>query len=167
LKKLLLLTLFFLGITTGYTQDLTGFWQTVDKKTHKPNSVIAVYPYQGKYIGRIVATFSKDGMIDETIYNPQSRAPGVVGKPYYCGLDFIWVSPDHTGVYKGYVIDPQGGKSYSAKMWKENGNLILRGELAMFGRNEVLYPFPAQNFNTYFQEPDIYSFVPVFHKVKN
>jgi hypothetical protein len=49
-------------------------------------------------------------------------------------------------------------------MWTENGTLVLRGELLMFGRNEILYPF--QNFNSSFEKPDMRTFVPSIHTVK-
>lgn len=147
--------------------DLTGFWQTVDKKTRQPSSVVAIYPYQGKYYGRIIATCTK-GVVTETIYHPQSRAPGVVGNPYYCGLDFIWACvPESRGRYKGHVMDPRDGNTYNAKIWKEKGNLILRGEVLMFGKNETLVQFPSQNFNDNFAPPDLSTFIPVSNKTKH
>jgi uncharacterized protein (DUF2147 family) len=150
-----------------FAEDVRGFWQTVDKKTKLPTSVIAVYPYKGKYYGRIIATYNKSGGIEETVEHPQSRAPGVVGNPYYCGLDFIWgCAPDGKGLYKGSVLDPRDGSKYRAKLWRERGNLILRGELLMFGRNEVLFRFPTEKFNEYFVQPDLSAFVPVFCRSK-
>ena len=146
--------------------DLTGFWQTMDKQTKQPTSVIAIYPYKGKYYGRIIATFNK-GVLQETVDHPQSRAPGMEGNPYYCGLDIVWVvEPQGKGKYKGYVVDPENGKVYNAKLWREKGNLILRGEVFVFGRNEVWPPFPDQKFNANFKKPDLTKFVPQIHKVK-
>jgi uncharacterized protein (DUF2147 family) len=169
IRKSIYILIFFIGITFSIraTEDLSGFWQTIDKKTKLPTAVIAIYSYQGKYFGRIVATYNKQGTIDETIYQPQSRAPGLVGNPYYCGLDIIWAcSPDDKGYCKGHVIDPKEGKKYTAKIWKENGNLILRGELFLFGRNETLRPFSAEKFNQSFQQPNLTTFVPVASRLK-
>lgn len=154
-------------ISTAFAEDLSGFWQTMDKKTKLPTSVIAVYSYQGKYFGKIVATCNNQGVIEESLDHPKSRAPGLVGMPYYCGVDIIWAcSPDGNGVYKGHVIDPREGKRYNAKIWKENGNLILRGELLMFGRNEILTACPLDKFNSYFVRPNLAALVPVACKLK-
>src|SRR5271168_673542 len=84
-----LLFLLCLG-STIQAEDVTGFWQTMNKKTNLPSSVIAIYAYQGRYYGKIIATYDKDGVLDETIYHPKTRAPGVVGNPYYCGLDIVF-----------------------------------------------------------------------------
>jgi uncharacterized protein (DUF2147 family) len=149
--------------------DVTGFWQTIDKKTDLPSSVIAIYPYQGKYYGRIVATYDKEGNISETIYNPKTRAPGVVGEPYYCGLDIVYdAKPSGDGDrYKGYVIDPRKGKVYHAQIWNRDGDLILRGELFIFGKNVVWPPFPESDFSEKFKKPDLTTFVPVVPEVKD
>src|ERR1700752_4732623 len=77
---------------------IMGFWQTMDKNTHKPSSVIAFYSYEGKLYGKIIATYDKEGKIDDTLYHPTDRAPGISGNPYYCGLDIVWDGkPDGDG----------------------------------------------------------------------
>lgn len=144
-----------------FGEDLAGFWATIDKDTKLPSSVIAVYLYQGKYYGRIIATFNRQGKMDDTIYSPKGRAPGLVGNPYYSGLDIVWdAKPTKKGRFRGYVVDPRDGKTYNAELWKENGNLILRGELFIFGRNEVWPPFPNTLFDKSFKIPDLNTFVP-------
>ncbi len=156
-KSYLFISVFIFCCSTMWASTIYGFWQTVDKKTHLPTSVIAVYPYQGKIYGKIIASCNKKGAIEETIYAPKSRAKGVSGKPYYCGLDIIALSPQKGGEpAQGHVVDPRNGNVYDAKVWVEKGKLVLRGELLMFGRNELLYPFNDQNF----KKPDLYSLVP-------
>ena len=141
--------------------DIVGFWETIDKRTKKPNSVIAVYPYQGKFYGRIIATYNKQGVMDDTIYHPKDRAPGIVGTPYYSGIDILWdVSSQENDEYKGHIIDPKEGKIYKAELWREGENLILRGEVFIFGRNELWPPFPESNFTEEFKKPDLSTFVP-------
>jgi uncharacterized protein (DUF2147 family) len=166
--KKILLSLFLVTFFSSFifAEDLTGFYQTIDKKTKLPTSVIAVYFYQGKYYGRIIACCNKQGRVAETIEHPESRAEGITGKPYYCGIDFIWSCAPDKGCFKGIVFDPREGKKYTAKIWKENGNLILRGEVLCFGRNEVLRPFPKENFNEFFVKPNLNNFVPIHCKIK-
>jgi len=140
----------------------------MDKKSKRPSSVIAVYPYEGKYYGRIVATYNEDGVIEDTIYNPKKRAPGVVGDPYYCGLDIVFDAKPNSkdDRYKGYVVDPRKGKVYDAQIWRKGPNLILRGELFIFGKNITWPPFPEQNFTADFKKPDVSTFVPNVPHVK-
>ena len=165
--KLLYLTfaIFVCSFSSACANHPYGFWQTVDAQTHLPTSVIAVYPYQGKIYGKIIASFDSRGNLEETIYQPCNRAPGLQGYPFYCGLDIIWASPaSGKEPAKGQLIDPRSGKTYTAKLWVERGNLVLRGELMMFGKNEVLLPFPDHNFNSGFQKPDLYQLIPAsFH----
>lgn len=140
--------------------DITGFWQTIDRKTKKPTSVIAIYAYQGSYYGRIVASYNQEGVIDDTIYHPESKATGIVGHPYYSGLDIVWDVKLDGDDYSGHVIDPRAGKVYRAELWREGANLILRGKLFIFGRNEVWPPFPESGFNENFKKPDVATFIP-------
>lgn len=163
-----LLLLFLLNFNLN-ADEISGFWQTMNKKTDKPSSVIAVYSYQGKYYGRIIATYDDEGVIAETIYAPKTRAPGIQGEPYYCGLDIVWDAKPNSNNerYKGYVVDPRKGKVYNAELWNRDGDLILRGELFIFGKNVVWPPFDESNFTSTFKKPDLAAFVPNIPKVKS
>jgi hypothetical protein len=66
------------------------------------------------------------------------------------------------GKYKGYVIDPRKGRVYDAVLWRDHENLILRGELWIFGKNTTWPPFPEENFNESFPKPDLSSLIPYF-----
>ncbi len=149
--------------------SITGFWQTINKKTQKPGAIIAVYSYKGKYYGKIIGTHNEQGVLDDTIYHPISRAPGLEGRPFYSGLDIVWDASqdDGEGRYKGYVVDPIKGKIYNAELWREKGNLILRGKLFIFGRNEVWPPFPDSGFNENFKKPDLATLIPKKPKLED
>lgn len=142
--------------------DMTGFWQTMNKETGQPSSVVAVYRYKEEYYGKIIATFNDDGTLYETLEHPISRAAGIEGKPYLCGLDIVWnASPNaRGGKASGYVVDPRNGKVYDADIWRKGNNLILRGKVFIFGRNVTWPAFPEQNFSTNFKKPDLSTFVP-------
>ena len=161
MKKLL--TSFLLCVLAAvFAEDPTGFWQTVNDKTGKPSSVIAVYPYEGNYYGRIVATYNKEGELDDTIYNPKDRAPGIEGNPYYSGIDIVWdMKPAKKERYKGSITDPRAGKVYRAEIWRDGANLILRGKVFIFGRNIAWLPFPESGFSSEFKKPDLTKFVPI------
>ncbi|MBS0615888.1 MAG: DUF2147 domain-containing protein [Verrucomicrobia bacterium] len=142
--------------------SIAGFWKTIDPDTKKPQSVVAVYEYKGKYYGRIIGTYNKSGQVDETMYAPKDRAPGIVGNPYYCGLDIIWnLRLRDNDRFRGKICNPQAGKVYDAELWVEDGNLIVRGMVWMFGANRTWLPFTDKEFSSHFKKPDVKKFVPV------
>lgn len=140
--------------------DIGGFWKAVNEKTGKANCIVAVYQYQGIYYGRIIGTYNQDGVMDDTIYAPVDRAPGVRGNPFYCGLDFIWGLREKGGRFMGKILDPKQGDVYNAELWVKQGNLIVRGKLLFFGRNQEWLPATASDFPKGFQMPNVAAFVP-------
>jgi uncharacterized protein (DUF2147 family) len=162
----LFLFLFLLMSPILHSEEVIGFWKTINDKSGQPESIVAVYEYQGKYYGRIVATYDMFGNIGETIDRPKDRAPGVVGNPFYNGLDILWdLKKEGSKYVDGKILDPEKGKVYDAKMWLDNGKLIVRGELLIFGRNEKWLPVKDGDFPSDFKKPDLNQFVPSIPKV--
>lgn len=141
--------------------DIEGFWKTIDADTGKAQSVIAVYKYDGLYYGKMIGTFGDDGKINDSIYKPTKRAPGLPDQPFYCGLDIIRYLMNRGSYFKGQILNPQDGKVYNAELWTEDGNLIVRGKFLMFGR--TLPPWPPAtkaDFPKDFKMPDLKKLVP-------
>ncbi len=146
--------------------DIAGFWKSIDDETHKPQSIIAVYEYQGKYYGRIILTYDDNGHVQDTIYDAKERAPGVVGNPPYAGLDIIWnLKPKGTHFTDGEILDPEHGKKYGAELWVDGGNLIVRGKLFFFGRNQTWLAASESDFPPGFNKPDLAALVPTIPRV--
>jgi uncharacterized protein (DUF2147 family) len=146
-------------------EEIIGFWKTIHEKTLRPESIIAIYQYNGQYYGRIILTYYEDGSVQDTIYYPQKRAAGVVGNPYYSGLDFMWGLKPKGEKYKdGSIIDPLKGRVYGAEAWKNGNNLIVRGKFLIFGRNQTWPPAVASDFPEGFQLPNLAAFIPVIPK---
>lgn len=169
MKRVLLIGLFCLLISGGLhaAPSIVGFWKSIDDKTNKPQSIVAIYEYKGKCYGRLIATYNPQGKIDDTIYNPLKRAPGVQGDPYYVGLDFIWnLKKDGNRYVDGEIMDPEKGRIYSAKAWREGNDLIIRGEIFFIGRNQKWPPATDNDFPAGFQKPDLATLVPKIPKTK-
>jgi uncharacterized protein (DUF2147 family) len=149
-----------------FSEDIVGFWKSISDETKKPQSIIAIYPYQNKYYGRLIATYDDNGTISETIENPHDRAPGVKGHPYYAGLDIIWDLEKEGSKYtNGVILDPEKGDEYAAEVWIENGNLIVRGKIFFIGKNQTWPKALDSDFPQGFKKPDLTKLVPVIPEV--
>jgi hypothetical protein len=164
MKKILPLLLFLCQLFAD-ENNIGGYWKSLNDETGVIECVVAVYPYEGRYYGRIITTYNSEGKMKESIYHPVDRAPGVVGNPYYCGLDLIWDLEDNGAVYKGKIIDPRKGNIYNSELWVDAGNLIIRGKLLFFGRNTTWYPATDADFPVKFQKPDLSKFIPTIPQV--
>ena len=146
-------------------EDISGFWKTLNEDTGNPECVIGVYEYKGLYYGRIIGSYSGEGILNDTIYAPSTRAPGVLGEPYYSGLDIIWYLQDVGSKFKGKILDPQKGNIYNSELWIDNGNLVVRGKLFVFGKSYTWYPAAKADFPEGFKLPDLKKFVPAIPEV--
>ncbi len=149
---------FFLPLNAD---DITGFWKTYNEKTKKAESVIAIYTYEGKQYGKIIGSFNKEGVINDSIYNPKDRATGVKGNPYYSGLDIIYDLHFSGSKYKGKIMDPRNGKVYSAELSTRNGDLVVTGKLLIFKSSRIWKAADNSDFTAAFPKPDVSTFVPV------
>lgn len=159
MKKLA--AIFFLFFHSIFaTEDISGFWKSL-KDNGEPQCVFGIYQHDGTYYGRIIGTYDENGQMSDTIQKPSSRAEGVVGSPYTCGLDIIYGLEDDGYRYKGKIVDPTKGNVYNCEVWRENGLLIVRGKVLMFGKNINWYAATKSDFPKGFKLPDMKTFVPV------
>lgn len=148
-------------------QDIVGLWKSYDEKTGKPQVIIAVYEYKQKYYGRVIGSFNKEGVIEDSINHPISRTNRLVGDPYYSGLDIIWNLQKKGSKYAGgEILDPKRGKVYNVEMWRRDDNLIVRGKLMFFGKNLTWYPAQASDFPQGFVKPNLTDLVPSIPEIK-
>jgi len=148
--------------------NIDGLWMVNDDKTNKPGCVVSIYEYDGKYFGRIIGIY-EDNNTEKfygTIDKPVKKAPGLKGQPYYSGLDLIWNMVPRGSKYVGSIVDPRSGSVYNAEIWREGPNLILRGKLWIFGRNQTWYPIKEGMLPKGFKVPDSSKFVPVIPTAK-
>lgn len=145
--------------------DIDGYWKSINETTGKPQCVVAVYEYEDLHYGRIIGTYDPNGVMTETIYNPKGRAPGILGNPFYCGMDLIWALDDAGSKFKGKIVDPEKGNIYNAELWVDGENLIVRGKLLMFGRSQKWLPVSLSEFPKGFKLPDVKKWVPVVPEV--
>lgn len=174
--KKLLLTLFcitwiFSSCSSTSDEGITGLWKSHDQHSDKPQALIVIYKYKGSYYGRMLATYDDNGKIKDTILEKKEMAPGVVGNPPYCGLDFIYGvkreenSTPELPKYEGKIIDPEKGKTYTVELWREGNDLVVRGEIWIFGKN-IIWPRATQaDLPPGFSMNQVKKFVPVIPQI--
>lgn len=151
-----------------FADNCVGFWKTIDDKTGHQQSIVAIYKYKDKYYGRLILSYNDEGKVNDTMYNPKSRAPGVKGNPYYSGMDIIWDLIKQGSKYtNGWILDPEHGKIYDAEMWVDNGKLVVRGEILFLGRNQTWTAAVDSDFPPDFKKPDLTKLVPLIPKVND
>ena len=150
----------FVSFSIFSAEGIDGFWKTVDDKTGNVQSIIAIYEYEGLHYGRIIGSFNDEGKMDDSIYKPVKRAPGLPGHPFYSGLDIIWYLREGGYKFKGSILDPRKGDVYKAELWLANNNLVVRGKLFIFGRSQMWLPAEESDFPKGFKMPDLKKFVP-------
>jgi uncharacterized protein (DUF2147 family) len=161
MAKSFLCLLFICLINILIAADIDGFWKNVDEKTGMPGIIVSIYEHDGTRYGRIIGTYDSEGALDDSIYAASSRAKGVKGNPFYSGLDFIWDLKPKGSRYKGKIMDPRKGKTYDVELWTQNGQLVVRGAILCFGRNQYWNAAAESDFSPSFQKPDAKLFLPV------
>ena len=154
-------------------ENITGLWKTIDDETGNPKGVIAVYEYSGKVYGRVIASFDDDGKyIDDDMYRQIKRSPYLVGEPAFNALTIIWDMKERGKKWVGgKIMDPGDSESkkpaiYDCEMWKEGSNLVVRGQILFFGRNQTWEPMRNSDFPDGFRIPDWKRFKPEIPKIK-
>jgi len=127
-KFLTFLTICSFSFSALAAESITGLWTTIDDETQQPKSVVCVYEHNGKIYGRIVKLFRN---FDKKIVNSKDNVP-------ILGADIIWDMKKNDDAWEsGKILDPNKGKVYSCKMWIEGENLMVRGKIGPFGRNQT------------------------------
>lgn len=135
----LMISPFALAITPQNSQSVAGYWQTIDGKTKKPSSIIAIAPAGNYYVGKIVKTYS--GTSDKKITVCDLCKGELKNKPII-GLPIVQHMTCRPGYCNGgTILDPRNGKIYKATMRlvAQGSFLKVRGYIGapLFGKTVV------------------------------
>ena len=112
-----------------------GEWVTIDDASGEKKSVVNIYQADnGMYYGQIVTLFEDPNALCTECKDADHNQP-IVGLTIV--RDMQLVDGELRG---GKVLDPENGKFYYAKIYLENGKLILRGSLdkrGLLGRSQT------------------------------
>lgn len=168
MKKGILILIIALITLSGLSaaESVIGLWRGVDENTGDSTMFTYIYEYRGKLYGRMVVTFD-EGVMKDLINRPGDKAELLAGDPYYAGLDIIWDMEDRGNRWKrGKICDPKEGKLYASEMWRDGDNLIVRGKIGPFGRNQTWQPVRPSDMPPGLDYGNPSSWVPVIPVLK-
>jgi uncharacterized protein (DUF2147 family) len=126
------------SISSALAIDISGKWQTMDKVTNKPASIITINKNGDTYRGYISKIFTENNhKTSDKCINCKGR---LHNKPML-NMQILHVLLDPTGkIKKCMILDPQIGKVYHCKLKLANNNntLELHGYIGvpLIGRTE-------------------------------
>lgn len=127
------------GSQVAFAQSPIGFWQTIDDNTKEARSIVEVYEDDGVVMGRIIKLINPDEP------NPMcDKCKGKrKGQPVEGMVILEGMTQNGNEWSGGKILDPENGKTYRCRIWVEDGNLQVRGYLAIFHRTQTW--LPAEN----------------------
>jgi uncharacterized protein (DUF2147 family) len=139
IKGLSAFFLFMLFSQIGLAQ-IVGKWKTIDDETKKEKSIVQIWKAEdGLYYGKIMRLFDeskKDNVCDKCDPKDPRYKQKVVGMK-------IIMSMKKTGdneYTEGTILDPNNGKVYRCKLFRDGKNLSVRGYIAFLYRTQTWLP---------------------------
>lgn len=135
MKKSLLVSVFVLLVTVVSAQSLIGQWKTIDDETGKAKSIVKLYMKNGEIFGDIVKLIN-----DDPNYDPLcTECVGELKDKKILGMTIVSGLTKVDGIWKGKdgIMDPDNGKYYYVKMWREGDELRVRGYIGPFFRTQT------------------------------
>ncbi|MBN2435842.1 MAG: DUF2147 domain-containing protein [Spirochaetes bacterium] len=139
-RIIMFIAIFTLLTVTGFTfanaaDPVEGYWKSIDEDSGKPTAFWKFSVKGSVLTGRIISYKDmKDGDVCDKCKGSFKNKP--ILKTSWLRLternsDGVWDT--------GYIVDTRVGKQYKAKVWVEDGNLMVRGYLgvAALGRTQV------------------------------
>ena len=139
--KLGILTLIFTLFTTSavFAQaPIVGKWKTIDDETNEPKSIVEIFEKDGKYYGKIVKLFLKEGAnqnptCDKCADDDDRKDQPTLGMEIIRGLQ-----PNAEKFSFGKILDPKKGKEYKCSIWVDGSDkLKVQGSFLFISRTQT------------------------------
>lgn len=136
MKQFLLLLILSCSPYVLFSQSIVGTWKTIDDNTGNAKSIVKIYLKNGKAYGDVVQ------LLDSDEENPlcDNCTGSLFNKPIL-GMTIINGLVNDNGYWKGDngILDPENGKLYDVKIWREGNKLNVRGYIGPFFRTQTWY----------------------------
>ncbi len=132
----------FVFMQTGWAQGIVGKWKTIDDETNTEKSIVQIWKAEdGFYYGKVMKVFEeskKDNVCDKCDPKDERYKQKIVGMK-------IIMKMKKTGENEwseGTILDPNNGKVYKCKIYREGNNLMVRGfiGISVIGRTQTWLP---------------------------
>lgn len=109
-----------------------GLWNTIDDTSGEAKSTVELYMEGDRLYGRIIELINPDepNPVCEQCTGEKLNQP-VIGLTIIEGLSF-----DGDYWSDGEILDPENGKSYDCRIWREGNKLMVRGYIGFFYRTQ-------------------------------
>lgn len=137
---LVALTMVFFG-ASSYAQSIVGKWKTVDDETGKTKSVVQIWKAKdGLYYGKIIKLYDAADK-DSKCSNCDKSDPRYNKKVLGMKIITKMKKTDDNEWTEGKILDPNNGKVYKCKIFREDANLMVRGYIGFFFRTQKWLPY--------------------------
>ena len=134
-----LLVVMLFGVSSN-AQSIVGKWKTIDDETGKEKSIVQIWKAKdGLYYGKIMKLFDeskKDNVCDKCDENDPRYKKKIVGMKIITKMEMT----DDNEWTNGTILDPNNGKVYKCKLFREGDNLMVRGYIAFLYRTQTWLP---------------------------
>jgi len=141
LRMVFALMAFLLFLPTGWSQ-IVGKWKTIDDESGKEKSIVQIWKADdGMYYGKIIKLFEeskKDNVCDKCDPKDPRYKQKIVGLKIIMNMKITGTNEYGDGT----ILDPNNGKVYKCKLYREGKNLMVRGFIgfSLIGRTQTWLP---------------------------
>jgi uncharacterized protein (DUF2147 family) len=136
-----LLCAFILLSFTCQAQTVTGKWITVDDNTGQEKSVVEISERDGKVFGKVIRIFPRPEKDPDPVCSKCPADDSRYNKKVI-GMEILQNMKKSGNEYTdGTILDPEVGKIYKCKIWREGDNLKVRGYWGPFYRTQTWKPY--------------------------
>ena len=131
----LLPTLLLLSMITFAESTVPGYWKSIDDQTGEVTAFWKLEIKDNRLLGYLV---NYPGMKPENVcMQCTGELQEFFEKPIN-NTAWLNLSKNRNGIWQeGYIIDSGKGEKYKAKVWVEDGNLMMRGYIGFFFRTQT------------------------------
>ncbi len=138
--SLLLITMLIFSMS-GYAQSIIGKWKTIDDETNEVKSVVEIWKADdGLFYGKIIKIYDeskKNAVCSECDKSDSRYNKKVLGLTIITKME----KTDDNEWTEGQILDPDNGKVYKCKIFREDENLMVRGYIGFFFRTQKWLPY--------------------------
>lgn len=137
MKLLFSLSLLLFVIGANAQTSVTGKWKTIDDESGEAKSIVEIFERDGAYYGKIIKLFRKPEEDQDPVCTTCPTEDARYKKKII-GMEILKdLKKDEDEYEGGNILDPNNGKIYRCKIWREANTLKIRGYWGPFYRTQT------------------------------